>query len=325
MEQIGTVPPATIVVVPRERFSMAIPSLDSILRHTSREIPIVYVGCGSPRKVRRVLEQRAREREIELVASPYYLSPNEARNLGMKRVATRHVVFVDNDCIVEAGWLDRLVGCAEKTGAAAVIPILCWENGLVHTAGNIMRIEVQGGRRRLMYRLVHDDMPIESVRGSIERKRIDAVEFHCVLLRADMLRKTGPFDEDMLSTREHCDFSLALKDAGGEVYLDPDTVICCMRPPPFKWWDIPYYLLRWSSQWNEASLRHLNAKWGLEDDYAELTDTWLTPVRRRAFDGLRRRTSRLFGDRLAAGMVGFIEGALIRYAMSRRPSRGRTP
>jgi GT2 family glycosyltransferase len=279
----------------------------------------VYVGCGSPRKVRRALEQRARGREIELIASPYYLSPNEARNLGMKRVATRHVVFVDNDCIVEAGWIDRLVGCAEKSGAAAVIPILCWENGLVHTAGNIMRIADEGGKRHLVYELEHDETPIENVRGTLQSKRIDAVEFHCVLLRADMLRKTGPFDEDMLSTREHCDFSLALKDAGGEVYLDSDTVIYCMRPPPFEWWDIPYYLLRWSSLWNDASLRRLNAKWGLQDDYAGLTDTWLTPVRQRALSGLRRTLVLLLGIKLGGGIMAVAENCLIQYAITKRP------
>lgn len=309
----------TVVIVPRERFGMAPASLDSVLRHTPASTPVLYVDGGSPAPVRRAVERRAAQRsDIAIVSVPRYLSPNEARNLALARVRTSHVVFLDNDCIVEEGWLERMMACARDTGAAAVIPVLCWENGLVHAAGNVMRIEVAHGKRRLRYQLVHEDEPLEKVRGRLERRRVDAIEFHCVLLRVDTFEKTGPFDEKMLSTREHCDFSLALWVACAEVFLEPGTVVHCLRPPPLEWSDVPYYLLRWSPQWNDASLRHLNDKWNLQDDYEDFTETWLTPVRARALQGMQRRVSRVAGAAIAAAIARSLERFIIRFAMLRR-------
>src|SRR5207249_8335576 len=52
-----------------------------------------------------------------------HLVPNEARNIGLRRVRTRYVVFIDNDAVPAPGWLERMVECAEETGAWVVGPL----------------------------------------------------------------------------------------------------------------------------------------------------------------------------------------------------------
>ncbi len=119
-----TEPDVTVVVVPRERFSLARRALECLLSETTCPFKLVYVDGASPLAVRGYLEAQARSRGFRLLRSEHHLSPTEARNLGLREVAgTRYVVFIDNDVLVRAGWLEALVGCAEETGAWLVGPM----------------------------------------------------------------------------------------------------------------------------------------------------------------------------------------------------------
>jgi GT2 family glycosyltransferase len=117
--------PVTIVVVPRERFSLAERSLESLYEHTAHPFSLVYVDGRSPRHIKRYLETQAREKGFELIRAERYLSQNQARNLGLRRVNSPYVVFTDNDVLFSPGWLDALVRCAEETGAWVVGPMYC--------------------------------------------------------------------------------------------------------------------------------------------------------------------------------------------------------
>jgi GT2 family glycosyltransferase len=117
-------PRITIVVVPRERFSLSARTLESLYAHTTEPFRLVYVDGRSPSRIRRHLEAQARARGFRLVRSDRYLSPNQARNLGLRHVETEYVVFMDNDVLLTPGWLEALVGCADATGAEVVGPLL---------------------------------------------------------------------------------------------------------------------------------------------------------------------------------------------------------
>ena len=87
----------SIVVVARERFSIARASLESIFANTEEPFELIYVDGRSPRSLRRWLAQQATQRGFRLLRSDHYLSPNEARNIGLAAVETELVVFFDND------------------------------------------------------------------------------------------------------------------------------------------------------------------------------------------------------------------------------------
>src|SRR5215831_8615946 len=73
-------PLATIVVVPRERFSVTRRALEALYASTNGAFPVVYVDAGSPPAIRRYLAAQARSRGFELVRIESYLAPNQARN-----------------------------------------------------------------------------------------------------------------------------------------------------------------------------------------------------------------------------------------------------
>ena len=287
--------PVTVVVSPRESFSYARDSLASILEQTSRPFTLVYVDAGSPRAVKQHLEARAREAGFRLVRTEHYLSPNRARNLGLRYVTTKYVAFIDNDVIVTAGWLAALVQCAEETGATIVSPLICEGQPLhtiLHCAGGEcgVREEAQGdGVRRLLIDKIHDQgRPVVELAGP--PRPTGLAEFHCMLVRMEFLQQLGRLDEALLNTKEHVDLCMSASAVGGTVYLEPSSIVTWIAGA-LRWSDMPYYMLRWSDAWERSSLEHLLAKWKLtEDDYFQRRYRQLGWRRRMAIiDPLSRR------------------------------------
>lgn len=279
-------PRATVIVTQRERFGMTEESLESLFENTPG-VRVIYVDGKSPRRVANYLSREAEARGFTLLRKERFLTPNEARNIGAAAADTEFVVFVDNDVLYSPNWLDRLIACADETGAWAVAPLTC--QGIpahteIHHAGGDY---APGGDMdaffaqdpdigRAFDEVMHGHAEkLEAWEGRLERKQTGMCEFHCVLARRDVFDRIGPLDEKLLSTKEHIDFSISIRQAGGAVWFEPSSVVtyvfpCRARPMTPEDW--PFFALRWSDAYGKRSLEHFIAKWGLRtrDDYVAL-------------------------------------------------------
>lgn len=133
-------PRVTIVIVPRDHFSDTRESLESIFAHTDMPFKLIHVDGGSPRQVKQYIQSKARLKNFNVIRIEHYLSPNHARNIGLREL----VVFMDNDAVVAPGWLQPLVECADETGAVVVSPLNCEGKPLhqtIHFAGGEATIQ----------------------------------------------------------------------------------------------------------------------------------------------------------------------------------------
>lgn len=268
-----TDPLVTIVVSPRERFSFTRESLESIYEYTEIPFKLVYVDGGSPSQTQHYLAAKAREQEFQLIRTDYYLSPNEARNLGLAQVSTKYVVFIDNDVVVTPGWLHPLVRCAEETGASVISPLICQEepvHEIIHCAGGeahiLVKTEGEQVRRHAHEKIYRQGQRVTNVRDQLQCQQTELAEFHCMLVRTAIFEQIGPLDEAMMNTREHVDFCITVSQVGGIVYFEPSSVVTYVPGPPLEWSDIPYYMLRWSDAWQLNSLHRFRQKWDLTED-----------------------------------------------------------
>ena len=279
----------TIVVVPRERFCFARESLESLYENTQFPFELVYVDNKSPAKLRRYLETQAELKGFQLVQTDYYLSPNQARNLGLRQVNSKYVVFVDNDVIFSRGWLKALVDCAEETEATVVGSLVCQHTPLheiIHCAGgeylppeqfacfaseqSSILAETSDSKDKLTineknYRL---GQRLSEVRDQLKRQPTGYVEFHSVLVDTELFKQIGLLDEGFSCTKEYLDFCMSVTKAGGKIYLEPASIVTFLThppAPPLEWSDIPYFMLRWSDAWELASLKHFQNKWNLAE------------------------------------------------------------
>ncbi|MDX1944583.1 MAG: glycosyltransferase [Pirellulaceae bacterium] len=311
---VSPIPRATILISPREQFSQARASLESILAHRDEPVDIVYVDAGSPPKLRDWLARKAREHDFTLLRTDLCLSPNKARNLGLAQVRTPYVAFVDNDVLVTPGWLEKLVECAQSTGADVVSPLVCEGDPraqIVHCAGGEtgVKTEVRKGvvSRRFIEKIHHQGHPVSEVRPQLRRQPTGLAEFHCMLVRTSVFERIGPLDEGQLNTKEHCDLCLQVERTGGRVWLEPDSLVTYdYRGRRLS--DLPFFMLRWSDQWELDSLENLRRKYELtaDDEY------YKTRVNKR---GWRRRHKiwRPLVTRLCLGRrVRWLEDLLVR-------------
>ncbi|MEM8777408.1 MAG: glycosyltransferase [Cyanobacteria bacterium P01_G01_bin.49] len=287
-------PSVTLVVVPRERFSYSRQSLESIYQNTDYPFDLVYVDVCTPLHLQRYLEEQAQQKQFKLIRTPYYISPNQARNVGLRQVLNRkskYVVFVDNDVVVAPGWLKKLVDCAEETKATVVGPLTCIgkpEHEVIHNAGgenHIVVKEKDGKIQRCLYQKAYlTGKRVADVPEQIRRIQCEYVEFHCMLVQTAIFERIGLLDEGMLATREHIDLCMMVAEAGGTIYCERESSITTdtlgigknkaglaavagsVQIPDFKPSDFPDFMLRWNDAWDFASLDHLRKKWNLSEE-----------------------------------------------------------
>jgi GT2 family glycosyltransferase len=262
-----TVPNVTIVVVPREQFSKARQGLESIFAHTTPAYKLIYIDGKSPSRLRRYLEDEAAEKGFRLIREERYLTGNQARNLAVPHIQTKYTVFIDNDVVPSPGWLEPLIECAEETGAWVVGPVYCTgdlNNPVIHTLGGEQSIDGGNGTRRWRERHFYCGRLLSDVASELHRRPLDLVEFHCLLMRTEVFDRLGPFDPALLSYFDHSDFCLMVRNAGGPIYVEPRSVVTYLPPPPLALSDVPYFMLRWSNRWINASAIHFAHKNGIE-------------------------------------------------------------
>ncbi len=275
-------PLVTIVVVPRESFAHTRRSLESLYDHTTHPFRLVYVDGASPPWIRRYLVRQSKEKAFELLRSNRFLSPNQARNMGLRRVSTPYVAFVDNDVLFAEGWLEALVRCAEETAAWIVGPLYCQEEPpfqKVHMAGGTAHFETQGAHPVFEEHHRFIERPLSEVRHLLKREPIEVIEFHTMLVRMDVFKEIGQLDEQMFSGGEHVDLCLSVRALGRAVYFEPAAMVNQLFPPSFPAAlpDLPWFLRRWSDDWMTASVARFKQKWNLGDD-----DPWMVDLRRFA-------------------------------------------
>ncbi len=321
---------ATVVIVSRERFSIARQTVENLLANTDERFSMIYMDGGGPKSLGDYLATVKREGGFDVIRRDYYLSANEARNIGFSRVKTKYAAFVDNDVMMEPGWLELLVRCAEEQDAAVVGPLYLDgnpEDEIVHMAGGEACIRESDGVVSIYENQKFRLTPLKDVNWEACRGPTDVVEFHCILVAGKFLKSMGGFDEGFLNIHEHVDFCLSVRKAGGGIYLEPATKVTYLlgsgpAAPPhrFSWPDIPFYLLRWSEAWSRSTLEHANAKWGLTEDHQYFINTWLNPHRRRALMPFRRWARRCLGQGLGDRAMDILERRIASRCESKRPA-----
>lgn len=266
----------TIVMVPRERYGLTRKSLESLFAHTPGGFALVVVTSAAPADLRAWLDGEAAARGFTHLAEPAQIAPNAARNRGAALARTRYIAFVDNDVMFTPGWLEHLVACAEETGAAVVTPLTCHGTPLhtiVHHAGGEFAPDPAAwfasprGERQITEVMHAQGLKVAD--RTWARGPTQCCEFHCALVRRASFEAVGGLDEAMLATKEHLDFCMSVIEHGASVMFEPNSIVTYQFPnrdAPIEAADWPFFLVRWSPEWQRRSLEHFGAKWGLKDE-----------------------------------------------------------
>jgi len=285
-------PRATIVMTARERHELALSAVQSFVDNTQPPYRFIYVDSGSPPWLGETLARRASEWGLEILHAAPGLWPNHIRKQVLPSIETDYVVFMDNDVTVRAGWLERLVACADETGAGIVGPLYLVGSGAgdekIHMAGGFIRTtETPAGLVLEEGHRLFDRRP-EEVLSELKREPSDFVEFHCMLVRTRLAKEAALFDDRIVCVHEHIDAALTARKAGYEIYFEPSAVVTYLAFNPCKLEGLPFFRARWDRAAAEASIKAFCAKWNVIDDERSFGGTRAFLERHRGtFDPIR--------------------------------------
>jgi hypothetical protein len=329
---VREVPRVTIAAVPRETLSQVRASLGNLVANTAPPHRLVIVDACYPKRTREWLDGFAREHDALLLRSDCALTPNEARNAALAAVDTEFVAFVDDNAFVRPHWLERLLECADDTGAGIVGPLYGFRTRrdgpeTVHVFAGRAEVEVEDGRRVLDDRHLHSGEPLDQTVATLTRTPAGTVEFHCMLVRTEIFDAVGPLDEELLCAREHLDLCMLARDAGYDVWYEPAAIAIFELLLPVPWPDRACFVFRWSRQQNERTLSHFAEKWGLDRELTiGRTGRFVDESRRHAYHFVHRAPERVLhklGPRVTDVIDRAVERGVVAYQLRRRArSRG---
>jgi glycosyltransferase involved in cell wall biosynthesis len=301
----------TIVVIPRERFSMARTSLLDLYRNTPGTFPLIYLDGNSPAEHSSWLQAEARERGFQIIRTEHYLSQHAAYNLALPFVQTKYVIFCDNDVTFSHDWAAQLLDCAEKSGGAVVCPAFLEKIGphtQIHMAGGRIVLARENGR--LVYHETHllAHRPVEELDTLPEIQETALIEYHAFLGRTETLKRINPFDQNLLSAKDHPDACLTLKSAGERCFMTKKARVIYHVPPPFAKEDLPFFTTRWSEPWNRHSFAYFGKKWDME----AAVNPWFAQHRRSPLQKITVFLQPLIGSRNARRVYYRILDPIIR-------------
>jgi GT2 family glycosyltransferase len=141
-----------------------------------------------------------------------------ACNDGAAAARGDYLVFLNNDTIPKAGWLDTLVSYAGEHAEAAVVGAkLLFPNETVQHAGVVI---CQDGLPRHLYAGFPGDHPAVN-----KSRRFQAVTAACMLVRREAFEQSGGFDNDFRNSLEDVDLCLRLGEHGHEVHYCHESVL----------------------------------------------------------------------------------------------------
>jgi GT2 family glycosyltransferase len=258
-EQGGGLPQVTVVIPCRERYQLTEMMIEELVRNTRMPARLLYADTGDPDWLRAKIADRSQEWGLEVIRLDECLWPTQARRQIVDLIDTKYAVFIDNDVLVRPGWLEHLYECAEQTGAGIVGPLYLWgkdaHSDVIHMAGGALDWQRGDGGDDVAMIGTHRCAGARLGQVMLRREECDFVEFHCLMMRCEVFRAPGIFDETIVCVHEHIQASLVARELGYTTFLEPAAQVNYLAFFPYLLADLSNFRWRWSLEAGEASIR----------------------------------------------------------------------
>lgn len=212
----------SVIIVCMNRPDTLYPCLDGITANTSLSYEVFVVAyMFSPSN----LEALRRDYpNVKVIVSEDLRGFSENNNLALRKAEGKYCFIVNDDTLMDMPVIDALVSDFEKlpSGAAIVSPKIVFPDGKVQTSG---RAPWTAWRYMKHYlHLVDETVPDKwSMRKGLFRTW--TVNGACFLIKTDVFREAGWFDERFTFTPEDIALGHKVNEMGYTVWADDDVVI----------------------------------------------------------------------------------------------------
>jgi GT2 family glycosyltransferase/glycosyltransferase involved in cell wall biosynthesis len=209
----------SIIIPVLNRLEFTRQCLDRILRHTSGRVPyeVIVVDNASSDGT----QEHFRTQPLPGLPLIYHrcetnLGFGRANNVGASLSRCAYLLFLNNDTLVQPGWLEEMVATAEadrSVGVVGIKQLFPYTNTIHHTG--IIFTASKGPQH--IYPFADASLP------HVNRQReYQAVNGACLLISKPVFGACGGFDEAYVNGFEDLDLCMAVRKRGHKV-------VCCTR------------------------------------------------------------------------------------------------
>jgi GT2 family glycosyltransferase len=212
-------PEFSVVMVTHGSWPLTQRALAAVVAHAERPFEVIIVDNGSEDQTRARLSEL---RHARIILNRENRGFGPATNQGAQRASADHLLLLNSDAFVHAGWLDPLLETLHRGAVGAVVPRYLYPDGSLQDAGVLLAqdgtVMVYGDGddpARLCYRF---------------RRVIDFGSAACMLIRRSVLDALGGFDELYAPAYyEDADLCLRLARQGLAVVYEPASTVTHVR------------------------------------------------------------------------------------------------
>lgn len=194
----------------------SIACIESLQQSTYPEMSILVIDNGSPDGSGRLLHERFPTLlYLQTGANLGYAGGNNRGFEAALAAEADYVLVLNNDTVVDSECVQRLVETAIVTGAGLVAPKILYHEApelIWYAGGDFSPLRALGVHRRQGER----DNPREAAPSAIS-----FATGCCFLVRVDVVRRIGGFDESYFAYVEDAEFSVRVARAGFAMLLEP--------------------------------------------------------------------------------------------------------
>jgi GT2 family glycosyltransferase len=206
---------ASIVIPALNHGPMTLQCLQSVVRHTEPgTYEIILVDNGSePAHAALMADWVARHPQARLLRQPHNTQFAHGCNSGAATARGETLIFLNNDTLVKAHWLNPLVQATHQDEAAACQPLLTYPNGQVQCAG-IAIDPITGTGRPIGQGLLPSQLATNG-----HQQEPQAVTGACLSISANSFSHVQGFDASFINGQEDIDLCIRLKKNNQKITL----------------------------------------------------------------------------------------------------------
>lgn len=167
--------------------------------------------------------------KVRTIASPDNIGFAGANNLAMREAKSQFFLLLNNDALVTSGAVDTMLRLIqEKPDVGVLGPLLRNEDGSVQVSyGRMISLHAEAIQRVLTRGNTRGNPLVRRYIANRSKKEAypDWVSGACMMLRADVVKSVGFFDDHFFMYSEEVDLCERIRRAGYRVYYTPQAEV----------------------------------------------------------------------------------------------------